>query len=326
MKQITYVFLLLMAINQISIAQEYISTNRKPVGLEYNILFNANNIYTVSQTGSAQLNLSLLFNGILSPSYTASAPSVTDPTVIIIEGLPKVHIQAGSWIGWTTRYWPAKNFKVEGYDEYYSNGWTVFADYSSTDYTGPDFITKIPPGSYTKLRFTFYEGSGTDGRLGVSELIFIHPEAASPYANLIGGGSLWNKSGSDVTFTSGKIGIGTTAPTAKLTVKGDILATKVQIVSDDEIPASDYVFEPGYNLRSLSEVEQFVKTNKHLPEVPSATEFKENGYSVGEMDDILLRKVEELTLYTIEQQKELNEKDQIIRDLITRIEKLENEK
>jgi hypothetical protein len=108
-------------------------------------------------------------------------------------------------------------------------------------------------------------------------------------------------------IASGNVGIGTTNPSAKLTVKGDILASKVEIKNDSEIPASDYVFDQGYNLRSLQEVEQFVKTNRHLPEVPSAEEFKENGYSVGEMDDILLRKVEELTLYIIEQQKTIEQ-------------------
>lgn len=81
-------------------------------------------------------------------------------------------------------------------------------------------------------------------------------------------------------------------------------ATEVQIVNSSELPRSDYVFEEDYKLRTLEEVEQFVKTNKHLPEVPSAAEFKENGYSVGEMDDVLLRKVEELTLYMIELKKE----------------------
>ncbi len=100
------------------------------------------------------------------------------------------------------------------------------------------------------------------------------------------------------------IGIGTTAPTTALTVKGTVRASKVQIVSDDEIPASDYVFHDDYDLKSLGEVESFVKENKHLPEVPSATEFKENGYSVGEMDDILLRKIEELTLYMIDLKNE----------------------
>ena len=102
---------------------------------------------------------------------------------------------------------------------------------------------------------------------------------------------------------NGNIGIGTTNPTALLTVNGKILCEEIKVIAD--VPASDYVFEDNYNLLTLDEVSDFIKANKHLPEVPSAAEFKENGYKVGEMDDLLLRKIEELTLYIIELNNEL---------------------
>lgn len=102
--------------------------------------------------------------------------------------------------------------------------------------------------------------------------------------------------------SGGNVGIGTTNPDCKLTVNGKIKAEEIEVVND--VPQSDYVFEDDYNLKSLEDVERFVKENKHLPEVPSADEFKENGYKVGQMDDLLLRKVEELTLYIIELKKE----------------------
>ena len=70
---------------------------------------------------------------------------------------------------------------------------------------------------------------------------------------------------------------------------------------------SDRVFESGYKLRSLNEVENFIVENSHLPEVPSAEEIAENVYSQHEMNRILLQKIEELTLYTIQQQKEIAE-------------------
>ena len=91
----------------------------------------------------------------------------------------------------------------------------------------------------------------------------------------------------------------------RLAVNGGILCEKIKVISD--VPQSDYVFESDYKLMSLDEVKQYIKANKHLPEVPSAAEFKENGYNVGEMDDLLLRKVEELTLYVIELKEELEE-------------------
>jgi 6,7-dimethyl-8-ribityllumazine synthase len=105
---------------------------------------------------------------------------------------------------------------------------------------------------------------------------------------------------------NGTIGIGTTNVATltayKLAVNGAVVATSMDI--NGTVPASDYVFEKDYKLRTLAETEVYVNKNKHLPEVPSAEEFKQNGYNVGKMDDILLRKVEELTLYMIEMQKQ----------------------
>ncbi|MCZ8215997.1 MAG: hypothetical protein O9262_07140, partial [Cyclobacteriaceae bacterium] len=69
----------------------------------------------------------------------------------------------------------------------------------------------------------------------------------------------------------------------------------------------DYVFEPTYQLPSLAEIESYIKANKHLPEVPSAKEMETNGINLSEMNMLLLKKVEELTLYVIELKKENNE-------------------
>lgn len=68
---------------------------------------------------------------------------------------------------------------------------------------------------------------------------------------------------------------------------------------------SDYVFSKSYNLKKLVDVEAFIEKNKHLPDVPSATEVAEKGYSQHEMNKVLLQKIEELTLYTIEQDKKI---------------------
>jgi hypothetical protein len=77
----------------------------------------------------------------------------------------------------------------------------------------------------------------------------------------------------------------------------------------------DHVFEKDYKLMSLSELEQFIKTNKHLPEIPSEKEVKENGINLGEMQGKLLLKIEELTLYIIEQEKQLKELQKQINEL-----------
>lgn len=89
----------------------------------------------------------------------------------------------------------------------------------------------------------------------------------------------------------------------QLYVEKGIRTEKVKVDAKGNWP--DFVFEDNYTLPSLMEVEQFITTNKHLPNVPSAAEVETEGVDLGEMDKILLQKIEELTLYTIEQQKQL---------------------
>jgi hypothetical protein len=90
----------------------------------------------------------------------------------------------------------------------------------------------------------------------------------------------------------------------RLAVNGKILCEGVKVIAN--VPDADYVFQDGYYLRPLSEVEAFVKEHKHLPGAPSAAEFAECGYNVGDMDNKLLEKVEELTLYMIQMKAELD--------------------
>ena len=87
-------------------------------------------------------------------------------------------------------------------------------------------------------------------------------------------------------------------------INGKLQANEI-IVKIDE--GRDYVFYPNYDLPKLEEVEKFVKEKHHLPEIPSEKEMLENGITLGQMNILLLQKVEELTLYTIQQQKEINQ-------------------
>jgi hypothetical protein len=102
---------------------------------------------------------------------------------------------------------------------------------------------------------------------------------------------------------NGNVGIGTFTPDQKLTVKGIVHAQEVRV--DLSVPGPDYVFEKNYKLPSLKEIKSYIDQNKHLPEVPSATEMEKNGVRLGEMNMLLLKKVEELTLYMIELKKEI---------------------
>jgi hypothetical protein len=105
----------------------------------------------------------------------------------------------------------------------------------------------------------------------------------------------------------GQVGIGTSThedAEAKLTVKGKIHAQEVKITSS---AGADFVFEESYILPELNEVEAYVRQNKHLPDIPSEKEMQENGVDLGTFQIKLLQKVEELTLYIIELEKELDQ-------------------
>ncbi len=115
-----------------------------------------------------------------------------------------------------------------------------------------------------------------------------------------------NDSGNDVIFNvgGGNVAIGTAMADAKLTVKGTIHAQEVRV--DLSVPGPDYVFESNYKLLSLVDLSKYIQENKHLPEVPSAKELEQGGVNVSEMNMLLLKKVEELTLYLIELEKKVS--------------------
>lgn len=110
----------------------------------------------------------------------------------------------------------------------------------------------------------------------------------------------------DVLFLSplGRVGIGTTDPQSELSVNGKILAKEVEVTLEGW---SDFVFEKDYNLMSIKELELYIDQNKHLPDVPNEDEVKENGVNLGNMDKVLLQKIEELTLYIIQLENRIAE-------------------
>ncbi|CAH0277755.1 MULTISPECIES: hypothetical protein [unclassified Pedobacter] len=101
--------------------------------------------------------------------------------------------------------------------------------------------------------------------------------------------------------TNGNFGIGTATPHEKLSVNGNIRAREIKVEATNW---PDYVFEEGYNVGTLEGLESYIRANKHLPEMPSAKEAQANGVALGEMNKLLLKKIEELTLYVIELKKE----------------------
>ncbi len=117
-----------------------------------------------------------------------------------------------------------------------------------------------------------------------------------------GGSSVWSTSGTNAYYNTGNVGIGTSSPgTYKLAVNGNIRAKEVKV----ETGWADYVFEKGYHLPSLEEVEKHINEKGHLINIPSASEVQVNGIDLGDMNRLLLEKIEELTLYIIEQEKRI---------------------
>ena len=139
----------------------------------------------------------------------------------------------------------------------------------------------------------------------------------------------------------GNVGIGKVPTSAKLDVNGNIKAHEIEVTlaSIDDMQlngtlaannitytangnTADFVFEDNYQLKDLTEVEAFIKVNKHLPEIPSAAVMEEAGVNLAEMNKLLLMKVEELTLYSIELEKKVKKEREERRVMRSEIEEL----
>jgi hypothetical protein len=111
-----------------------------------------------------------------------------------------------------------------------------------------------------------------------------------------------------VVYGDGRTQIGVQKPvgrtTSSLTVNGEIDCKSLYVLKPTNW--QDRVFQPEYKLQSLSDVETYIKANKHLPGIKSEKEILENGYDVNEIDAVLLEKIENLYLYILQQQKEID--------------------
>lgn len=186
------------------------------------------------------------------------------------------------------------------------------------------------PQSLTEIRKNLAKGQGpvlelTNGGGGegaTSELFFstYQRDGASPSARIKvadngdwGGDMYFDTKGPDgnaplstrmfIDGANGNVAIGTTDPKGyKLAVAGNIRATEIKV---EAYPWPDYVFKPTYKLPSLSEVKEYIDKYKHLPDMPSEQDVAKEGISLGQMNQILVKKMEEMTLYMIEKDKEI---------------------
>lgn len=128
----------------------------------------------------------------------------------------------------------------------------------------------------------------------------------------------------ELTLANGSVGIGTLNPDPayKLSVNGSIRSKEVKV----EANWSDYVFYKNYRLKKLTEVASFIAQNGHLPNIPSAAKVQKEGVNVGETQSLLLSKIEELTLYMIEKDKQISALQQQMKRQQQQINRLSNEK
>lgn len=112
----------------------------------------------------------------------------------------------------------------------------------------------------------------------------------------------------------------TKLPNYKLWVQKGLVTEDLAFASIPEW--ADHVFNNNYALKTLADLEQFIKANEHLPGVPSAAALQQEGYTLQEINKVFMEKIEELTLYTIEQEKKLAAREALVEKLKTQLKAL----
>ena len=252
-------------------------------------------------------------------AFSGSSTSVLSGSRNVYIGYQTAHDNPGSYNGF-----------LGFYSGYNSNGsYNVFmGDYSGYGSNGNHNVLLGHRSGYNSDgNNNVFIGNYSGYNLTGSNLLCIENSSASVATPLI-----WGDFSANQLKLNGKVGIGLytdSFPTMagsvdvsdyNLIVEKGILTEEVRVML--QTSWADYVFEENYNLPSLNEVERYIEENGHLPNTPSAKEVKESGIELGEMAKVQQEKIEELTLYTIQQQKQLEKQQKEIEDLKALVYKL----
>jgi len=278
-------------------------------------------LFFASIISNAQVSGSFIVNGDLDKFYPVKFSDggwVNNVPTNLVLGRSSVHTNA-NWRG-----------SLMAVFNYHVTAWGNGSNFIDADVKPLVIVSSAPlvagwqditAGTGVQEIIIWLRGGGTTyyykSNYAVNPTVFDGVQNALPF-NVTNGGQLSFKTVPDEYATTtgtyqnrnayftANVGIGTITPDEKLTVKGKVHTQEVRVdMAGPLVP--DYVFANDYKLKSLQEVEDFIKENKHLPEIPSAQEIEKNGLMLAEMNMSLLKKIEELTLYMIEMKKE-NEK------------------
>jgi hypothetical protein len=151
-------------------------------------------------------------------------------------------------------------------------------------------------------QITMQSGNLTEGNIRASEDVFeIYRSIGGLLKITANATGIYLKPGAQISMGAG----GATATGYAVSVQGKLIATELTALAFASWP--DYVFEKNYQLKPLSEVKKFIEQNKHLPNIPPAVEVEKTGIQLGDMTKRLMEKVEELTLYIIQLQEQVDE-------------------
>lgn len=194
----------------------------------------------------------------------------------------------------------------------------AFASWTGvTGFTDPTIIST--DGTWAEYTFTVtatttspvirvYTGSSSGS---VGDAVFVDSVSIVPHVPE--SGSVWTEIAGIASY-DGEVGIGTSSvPTGyKLAVEGKVRAREIRV---DQDAWPDYVFAGDYLLPTLEEIQNYIEEKGHLPNIPSAEEVEANGLELGMMNKLLLEKIEQLMLYTIKQQHQLEQQQVQIEEL-----------